>query len=135
MGLFYTHKNPAAYIVLAVSGCIHSAKIQKKMCIHFQPDCLSFSLSVSGILMVSMNNILQVSSRSSLALPRRKLSNSRQVIPLRSLECSKSCSERFIVNGGKKTCKEEETHFAIKMRLQPQVNINALPSRLRLCLI
>lgn len=32
--------------------------------------------------MVSMNNILQVSSRSSLALPRRKLSNSRQVIPL-----------------------------------------------------
>lgn len=135
MGLFYTHKNPAAYIVLAVSGCIHSAKIQKKK-VHSFPARLSLflSLSLSGILMVSMNNILQVSSRSSLALPRRKLSNSRQVIPLRSLECSKSCPERFIVNG-KKTCKEEETHFAIKMRLQPQVNINALPSRLRLCLI
>lgn len=59
--------------------------------------------------MVSMNNILQVSSRSSLALPRRKLSNSRQVIPLRSLECSKSCSERFIVNGKKHAKKKRHT--------------------------
>ncbi|KAA8588148.1 hypothetical protein FQN60_001342 [Etheostoma spectabile] len=32
-----------------------------------------------GILMVSMNNILQVCSRSSSALPRKKLSNSRQM--------------------------------------------------------
>lgn len=84
-------------------------RYKKKKCIHFQPDCLSFSLSLSGILMVSMNNILQVSSRSSLALPRRKLSNSRQVIPLRSLECSKSCSERFIVNGKKHAKKKRHT--------------------------
>lgn len=110
MGLFYTHKNPAAYIVLAVSGCIHSAKIQKKK-VHSFPARLSLflSLSLSGILMVSMNNILQVSSRSSLALPRRKLSNSRQVIPLHSLECSKSCSERFIVNGKKHAKKKRHT--------------------------
>lgn len=73
------------------------------MCIHFKPD------SLSGILMVSMNNILQVSSRSSLALPRRKLSNSRQVIPLCSLECSKSCSEWFTLNE-KHTWSVEETH-------------------------
>lgn len=84
-------------------------RYKKKKCIHFQPDCLSFSLSLSGILMVSMNNILQVSSRSSLALPRRKLSNSRQVIPLHSLECSKSCSERFIVNGKKHAKKKRHT--------------------------
>lgn len=66
-------------------------------------------LSLSGILMVSMNNILQVSSRSSLALPRRKLSNSRQVIPLCSSECSKSCSESLTVNE-KHAWSVEETH-------------------------
>lgn len=109
MGLFYTHKNPAAYIVLAVSGCIHSAKIQKKK-VHSFPARLSLFLSLS----VRYSNgiyeyILQVSSRSSLALPRRKLSNSRQVIPLRSLECSKSCSERFIVNGKKHAKKKRHT--------------------------
>lgn len=46
MGLFYAHKNPAAYIVLAVSGCIHSAEI--KMCIHFQPDFVSVSVRYSN---------------------------------------------------------------------------------------
>lgn len=68
------------YIVLAVDERIQSARIQKKNVHSFQ--AVTLSLPLSAILMASMNNILQVSSRSSSALPRRKLSNSRQVIPL-----------------------------------------------------
>lgn len=67
---------------LHCSSCqwMHSVSKDKKKCAFISSQTLS--LPLSGILMVSMNNILQVSSRSSLELPRRKLSNSRQVIPL-----------------------------------------------------
>lgn len=70
---------------LHCSSCqwMHSVSKDKK-CAFISSQTLS--LPLSGILMISMNNILQVSSRSSLELPRRKLSNSRQVIPL----CSSS---------------------------------------------
>lgn len=130
MDLFYTHKNPAAYIVLAVSGCIHSAKIKN---VHsFQ---VILCLSLSGILIASMNNILQVSSRSSLVLPRRKLSNSRQVIPLCSLDRSKSYSEWFTVNE-KHAKSTEETH-ALQSRCDCNHKLTLMPplSRLGLCLI
>lgn len=59
--------------------CMYPSSKDKK-CAFISSQTLSHTLS--GILMVSMNNILQVSYRSSSALPRRKLSNSRQVIPL-----------------------------------------------------
>lgn len=73
----------------AFSQCLKAAR--RKMGLHFMADCVS--RCVSGILIASMNNILQVCSRSSSALPRRKPSNSRQVIPHVWLQCLKSCLE------------------------------------------
>lgn len=72
----FTHtRNPCSLQCSCCQGMFHSVELKN---VHLFQARLC--LSLSGILIVSMNNIFQVSSHSSLGLLQRKLSNSRQVV-------------------------------------------------------